>query len=114
VQPLSARVVPSIWCLIIDVLFLYELSQLCNILMCVFDYDELYPDNFPHPPTLRKSAAQRIDNNLKSAGPQNRSRAPPTLGATLVAQITGSRAWFYSGTPDIFICRLCQVVGFRC
>jgi hypothetical protein len=52
------------------------------------DCDEMYPGNFPHPPTLQKSAAQRIDDSLKAAGPRNRSRAPPALGATPVAQLS--------------------------
>jgi hypothetical protein len=47
----------------------------------------MYPAVFPQLSASRGSAAQRADGNLKSAGPRFRSRAPPALGANLVAQI---------------------------
>jgi hypothetical protein len=49
---------------------------------------EMYPDAFPRVSGSRGSAAQIVDGNLKDAGPRFRSRAPPVLGANLVAHNT--------------------------
>jgi hypothetical protein len=54
----------------------------------------------------RCSVAQRADGNSKRVrAPGINLEALPALGEALVAQISGSRAWFYSSTPDISRCR---------
>jgi hypothetical protein len=46
----------------------------------------MLPGDFLQVSTSRSSVAQGIDDNSKGAGPRDRSRVSPALGATLVAQ----------------------------
>jgi hypothetical protein len=46
----------------------------------------MLPGDFLQVSASRSSVAQGIDDNSKGAGPRDRSRVSPTLGATLVAQ----------------------------
>jgi hypothetical protein len=46
----------------------------------------MLPGDFLQVSTSRSSVAQGIDDSSKGAGPRDRSRVSPALGATLVAQ----------------------------
>jgi hypothetical protein len=46
----------------------------------------MLPGDFLQVSTSQSSVAQGIDDNSKGAGPGDRSRVSPALGATLVAQ----------------------------
>jgi hypothetical protein len=52
----------------------------------------MLPGDFLQVSNSRSSVAQGIDDNSKGAGPRDRFRVSPALGATLVTQISGSDA----------------------